>query len=135
VLMQAVIQAKIGYYTPNYIIVHPNDYLAIVTARDSYGRYQFQQNLGSSNSAFYVGGAMVIANTAIQQGSFLVGDFEKGATLFQRDDLNISFSNQNQDNFITGFVTVLVEERLANVIYRPNAFVYGTFNAAIVSGS
>ena len=133
VLMQAVTQAKIGYYTPNYIIVHPNDYQAIVTARDSYGRYQFQQNLGSNNSAFYIGGAMVIANTAMSQGNFLVGDFEKGATLFQRDDLNISFSNQNQDNFITGFVTVLVEERLANVIYRPNAFVYGTFSTAIAA--
>ncbi len=136
VLMQAVTQARVSYYVPSHILVHPNDYQTVLTARDTYGRYQFEQNIAAGANGFYIGGALLVANTAVTQGTFYVGDFNLGATLFQRDDLEITFSTENASNFIQGLVTVLVEERLANVIYRPNAFIYGSsFANAIVSGS
>lgn len=136
VLMNAVTQARVSYYVPNYIIVHPNDYQTVLMARDQYGRYQFEQNIAAGQNGFFIGGALLVPNTAMSQGTFLVGDFSLGAQLFQRDDLEITFSTQNASNFVQGLVTVLVEERLANVVYRPNAFIYGSsFNNAIVSGS
>jgi HK97 family phage major capsid protein len=136
VLMQAVTQARVSYYVPNYILVHPYDYQTIITARDTYGRYQFEQNIKAGQNGFYIGGALLVPNTAVSQGTFYVGDFLKGAQLFQRDDLEITFSTQNASNFIQGLVTVLVEERLANIIYRPNAFIYGSsFTNAMISGS
>ncbi len=136
VLINAVTQARVSYYVPNYIIVHPNDYQTVLTARDQYGRYQFEQNIAAGQNGFFIGGALLAPNTAMTQGTFLVGDFSLGAQLFQRDDLEITFSTQNASNFVQGLVTVLVEERLANVVYRPNAFIYGSsFNNAIVSGS
>ncbi len=135
VLHQAVTQARVLYYTPNYIIIHPNDYNALVLSRDSYGRYQFPQMISGAPGTFFINGAQVIANTAMTQGYFLVGDFQLGATLAYRDEINVTFSNQHVDNFVKGFITVLVEERLANVVYRPTAFVYGNFNQAEASGS
>ena len=135
VLHQAVTQARVAYYTPNYIVIHPNDYNALVLSRDSYGRYQFPQMISGAPGTFFINGAQVIANTAMSQGYFLVGDFQLGATLAYRDEVNVTFSNQHVDNFVKGFITVLVEERLANVVYRPTAFVYGNFNQAEASGS
>jgi len=136
VLMEAVTQAKVSYYRPNYIIVHPNDYNTILLSRDTYGRYQFMQNIEAPGAGgFYIGGALLVENTAQVQGTFTVGDFEQGATMFTRDEVEITFSNQHVDNFIKGYVTVMVEERIANAIYRPSAFITGNFTAAIVSGS
>ena len=135
ILMAAVTQAKVAYYVPNYIIVHPNDYNIMVTSRDNYGRYQFFQAVSGQAGAFYVNGALVVQNTAITQGTFLVGDFEQGATLFFKDEIEITFSNQHVDNFIKGFITVMIEERCNTAIYRPTAFVTGTFNQGIISGS
>jgi HK97 family phage major capsid protein len=135
VLHQAVTQARILYYTPNYIIINPNDYNALVLSRDSYGRYQFPQMISGAPGTFFINGAQVIANTTQTQGYFTVGDFQLGATLAYRDEVNVTFSNQHVDNFVKGFITVLVEERIANVVYRPHAFVYGNFNQAEASGS
>ena len=135
VLYAAVTQAKVSYYTPNYIIIHPNDYLSIALARDTYGRYQFPQLITGGPGDFYINGALVIQNTAMSQGTFLVGDFNQGATMFTRDEVEITFSNQNVDNFVKGFITVLVEERIGQAIYRPTAFITGTFAQGIISGS
>lgn len=135
VLHQAVTQAKVSYYTPNVIIIHPNDYNTLALTRDNYGRYQFPQMVTGQPGSFYVNGALVVQNTAISQGTFLVGDWEQACTLFFRQEIEITFSNQHVDNFVKGFITVMVEERLGQAIYRPTAFVTGTFNQAIISGS
>jgi hypothetical protein len=44
-------------------------------------------------------------------------------------------SFENEDNFIKGMVTVRIAERLTICVYRPKAFVYGTFTAALAQGS
>ncbi|NNM94915.1 MAG: phage major capsid protein [Bacteroidia bacterium] len=133
ILSGAVTQGRVGNYVPNYIFVHPADYNTMVTSRDSYGRYQFPNFLFGQPAL--VNEAQVIANTAVNQGDFFAGDFNLGATLAYRDEINVTFSNQHVDNFVKGFITVLVEERVALVVYRPTAFVYGTFNLAMASGS
>jgi HK97 family phage major capsid protein len=133
ILSGAVTQGRVANYVPNCIFVHPADYNTMVTSRDTYGRYQFPNFLFGQPAM--VNEAQVIPNTAVNQGDFFVGDFTLGATLAYRDEINVTFSNQHVDNFVKGFITVLVEERLALVVYRPTAFVYGTFNLAMVSGS
>jgi HK97 family phage major capsid protein len=87
------------------------------------------------NGGISVDGLPVIQSTAIDEGTFLVGDFKRGAQVFDRRQLSIEFSNSHDDNFIKGMVTVRISERLALVIYRPKCFVYGTFAAALANGS
>jgi HK97 family phage major capsid protein len=136
ILMQAttqLIDGTNGYYKPNWIVMHPDDYRAMVLSRDVYGRYQFPEALMGEN--LKINDAIIFKNTVCPKGYFLAGDFEMGAVLCFRDEINITFSNQNVDNFIKGFITVLIEERLALVIHNTNAFVYGNFAAAVASGS
>ncbi len=134
VLHGAVTQGQTQYYSPNTIFVHPTDYNTMALARDNYGRYQFG-DAAILGMPLVANGAVIVKNTAITQGYFLVGDMDMGAQLFTRNEIEVTFSNQHIDNFVRGFITVLVEERIALVIYRANAFIYGNFINAEQSGS
>ncbi len=136
ILFAAVTQATVAYYVPNIIILNPVDFEAIALTQSSgSGVYQFPQMITGNPGEFYINGARVVKNTAINQGYFFVGDMEQAATLFFRDEIEITFSNQHVDNFIKGYITVMVEERLGLATYRPTALIYGNFNQAIISGS
>ncbi len=119
-----------GYYDPSAAIMNTLDFVKMSLARNSYGGLQFP--IGMILKPM---GADIIQNTIVPVGSFLVGDFSKGATLAYRDEMELSFSNQNSDNFVKGFITCLIEERIGLAIHNPNAFVYGTFAAGEASGS
>ena len=119
-----------GGYAANLALVHPNDFLAkFITAKDANSAY-FLPHIFSP-IPLEIGGARVIANTAVTEGDFFVGDFRLGATFALRSDIEVSFTNTDQDDFIKGLVTILVEERVALVVYRPNAFIFSTFADAL----
>jgi hypothetical protein len=45
--------------------------------------------------------------------------------MFDRQQANVQVATENENDFILNLVTVLVEERLALAVYRPEAFVTG----------
>ncbi len=53
----------------------------------------------------------------------LVGDFGIGAQIFRREGVNLRVADQHADFAITNKIAIIVEERLALVIFRPTAFV------------
>ena len=66
---------------------------------------------------------------AITVGEFLVGAFRMGAQVWDRESASVQISTENKDNFTKNMVTILAEERLALTVYRPEAFVKGTFES------
>jgi HK97 family phage major capsid protein len=70
----------------------------------------------------------------ITSGDFLVGARE-GAQVFDRRQMTLEMTNTNEDNFIKGMVTFRISERLTVAVYRPKAFIYGTFANALALGS
>jgi hypothetical protein len=50
-----------------------------------------------------------------------------GAQVWDRSDAQMLLSFENSDNFVKNMATLLVEERLAMTVYRPTAFVSGSF--------
>lgn len=133
VLMNAITQAKIDEYTPNYVMIHPKDGLKLKTKKGSDEHY-----LGRApwdKVPMTVDGVPIIETTAIGEGEFLVGDFSKGAQVFDRKSVSVNFYDQDEDNAQKNLITVVTEERLALVIYRANAFVYGDFTSSLAKGS
>jgi len=132
VIMSAITQARVDEYMANYVLLHPNDVLKMTLTKDDNGQYVFPFFL---NGPVRIKNVPVLESTAITEGDFLVGDFSMGAILFDRMAASVAFSREHDTNFEYNLVTVRFEERLANVIVRPNAFVYGTFAMALASGS
>lgn len=135
VLTSAIAQVRDGEYMANAIMVHPDDFYNLLLIKDADGLYLMPDSFRFGAQAPRIAGVPVIANTAITTGDFLVGDFALGAQLFDRQQSSIRFYEQDQNNAIRGLITVVASERIAMPIYRPNAFVYGTFAAALANGS
>jgi hypothetical protein len=55
--------------------------------------------------------------------------------LFVRQGITLEFFEQDADNVTKNFVTVRVEERIALAVYTSQSIVYGSFAAALASGS
>lgn len=111
------------------IMVHPNDAVRMELLRDlqerflwpTFGRFAD----GYNNKTLF--GVPVVSSTAITEGTFLLGNFANGATLYQRENVTVAVSFDDQDNFIRNLMTIRVESREALVPEYPKAFVLGTF--------
>ena len=132
VLRAAIAQARVDEYRPSLILLHPNDVRDIDLLKDSTNLYIHNGIFGNRPM---IGGVPILETTAITEGDFLVGDFRMGATLWDRKQAQVRFSDQHSDNFIKNVITVVFEERLAQTVERPNAFVYGAFSSALACGS
>ncbi len=62
----------------------------------------------------------------MMQGKFLIGAFRDAAQIFDRMDAEVLVSSEDRDNFVRNMLTIRAEERLAFIVKRPQAFVYGT---------
>ena len=135
VLVKAISQARVAEYNPNYIMINTADWYNMLLTKDNEGGYIFPESARFGGVAPRIAGVPIVATTAITAGDFLVGDFAQGVQLFDRLQANIRFFEQDADNATKNLVTVVAEERLALPIYRPTAFIYGNFAAALAQGS
>ena len=126
-LRLAMLQAVLAEYPATGHVLHPIDWARIELTKDTDGRYIFANPQGLAQPTMW--GLPVVATQAIDQGSFLTGAFRLGAQVFDREDANVLISTEDSDNFRRNMVTIRAEERLALAIYRPEAFVTGTFDA------
>tara|TARA_B100000900_G_scaffold414291_1_gene440548 strand:+ start:1062 stop:2246 length:1185 start_codon:yes stop_codon:yes gene_type:complete len=116
-------------YNADTILLNPSDFHKILLLKDSQNNYLKDQVYSGLQPVFM--GVKVVLNTAISAGSFLIGNFGVGTQLWVRDGINVEFFREDGTNVRDGFVTVRVSERVALTNYLPNAFVKGTFSAAI----
>jgi len=133
VLMNAVTQVRVDEYRATAIMMHPTDVLLLKTKKGSDGHYVGRAPW--DRMPLFVDGVPIIETTAITAGTFLVGDFARGAQIYDRKSASVNFYDQDEDNAQKNLITVVIEERLALAIYRPNAFCYGDFASALAEGS
>lgn len=74
-------------------------------------------------------GLRVALSNSINPGSFLVGNFQNGAAIFDRQSAIVEVSREHQDYFTKNLVAILAELRLALAVYTPSAFLKGTTGA------
>ena len=73
-------------------------------------------------------GLTVVATTTMAQGSYLIGSgAAPGAELRDRQDVTVEISTEDVDNFRRNMVTIRAEKRVALLVKRPNAYIFGTF--------
>jgi len=129
VIVASLNQLAIANYNADTILLNPTDFHKILLLKDTTNNYIKDQVYGGLQPVFM--GVKVVLNTAIAAGSFLIGNFGVGTQLWVREGVNVEFFREDGTNVRDGFVTVRVSERVALTNYLPNAFVKGTFAAAI----
>lgn len=134
VLVDAFRQVQTAEYKATFALINPADAAKIKLSKDDNGVY-IHPWVFMPNGQITLDGVPVIVSSAITAGDFLVGDGKLGAQVFDRKQMSLEMTNQNEDNFIKGMVTVRISERITIAVYRPKAFVYGTFNNALACGS
>lgn len=126
-LRLAMLQVQLAEYASDGIVLNPIDWTAIELLKDTQLRYLFVSPQGSTVPTLW--GLPVSATQSLDQDEYLVGSFQMGAQLHDREETNVMISTEDRDNFIKNMVTILCEERVGLTVYRPEAFVKGLLSA------
>lgn len=127
IIREAIKQAQLSEYMPTNIVLNPQDWYEIDVSK-----------VGTSDDRYVVGnpremsvprlwGLPVVLSNSITAGTFLLGAFDMGAEIKDRQQSTVEVSRENSDNFVKNMITILAEERIALVVYRPAAFIKGSF--------
>lgn len=121
----AQLQVSLALYPADGQVLHPIDWAIIEMQKDGEGRYLIGNPQGTLSPTLW--GLPVVETMAQTPGQFDVGAWRMGAQLFDREQSGVLVSTEDGDNFRRNMVTILAEERLSLTVYRPEAFVDGSF--------
>lgn len=119
----AILQAFLAEYPASGVVLHPTDWARIEMTKDGEQRYIVGNALSPIGPSLW--GLPVVDTQAMASGEFLVGAFNMAAQIFDRMGVEVLLSTENSDDFERNMATVRVENRLAFVVKRPEAFVTG----------
>jgi hypothetical protein len=110
------------------VVMNPIDFWMAVTARVAQNQDNPWGGLGGAPNTVLslTWGLPTIRTRAIASGSLLVGAFGMGATLLDRQRVNIRSSDSHDTFFITNKIAVVAEERVGLAVHRPDFFVLAT---------
>jgi HK97 family phage major capsid protein len=124
-IRRAITQAALSEYNADTIVLNPADWEEIELTKATDGQYVWANPALAAGPQLW--GRRVIATNSIASGTFLVGAMAMGAQIWDRQDAALMISFENDTNFVKNMATLLVEERVALTVYRPSAFVSGSF--------
>lgn len=124
----AILQVMLAEYPASGFVLNPIDWAQIELTKDTQGRYIIASAANGTDPRMW--GLPVAETQAMAQNTFLTGAFNLGAQIFDRMDIEVLLSTENEDDFIKNMCTIRAEERLALAVYRPEAFVSGLVKPA-----
>lgn len=126
-LRRAILQVRVAEYRATGIVLNPVDWANLELQKDDTGAYIWVNVQEGGTQRMWR--LPVVDTNAMPEGEFLVGAFDMGAQVFDREDAAVEVSTEDGDNFRRNMVTIRAEERLALAVYRPESFVHGEFAA------
>jgi HK97 family phage major capsid protein len=126
-LRHYLLQVELANAYANVIVISPTDWHTIelikTTGTASSGQYVFANPHNITTPMLW--GRNVVPTQSIANSHALVGDLQMAADLYDRQSASIEVSREHSDFFVKNMAAILCEERLALVVYRPEALVYG----------
>lgn len=110
-----------GFAEPDLIVLHPNDYIEIMSLQDTTGNYILQAVLQNEPQP-RLWGLPIRQTTALTEGTGLVGAFGLGAEVFRREGISVTLTDGYSDYFVKNKVVVLAESRIGLAVQIPTAF-------------
>lgn len=110
------------------IVVSPAKWMQIYLNKDNENAYTYPVIFDTTRNVLTLAGVPVVYSNVFGDEEGLIGDFQRGAEIWQRKGISLAYGDQHQDNFGKNIVTIRVEERLALTKYYEDAF-YKLFGA------
>jgi len=129
VLLQAIGQLEAADYEADGVVLNPLDWRTFQSTKDLDGRYLGSGPFGDLAQKLWQ--LPIVATPAMARDKFLVGAYQVGAQIFDREDATVEISTDDSDNFRKNLVTLRGEERLAFVVRHAAAFIKGDFSDAL----
>lgn len=127
VILLALAQAELSDLPATGIVLNTADWSKMMALKDSTGQY-----LGGGPWAVQeprLWGLPVVATPSMNEGDFLVGNFQQAATLYDRMTTEVLISSEHADFWVRNMLAVRAESRLALAVKQPAALVFGSFAA------
>lgn len=125
-LMAVCTQIEVANHTPNGILLHPYEWLQLFNLKDSTNNYLRGVSFDQSTGLLNILGVPVIKAKYLTAGDYIVGDWSRGAEIYDKTGMDIRFFEQDADNVTKNLVTIRCEERTGLFVKYPASFVYGT---------
>lgn len=120
-LRTAITLASLSNLEPNGIVCNPLDWEQVETSQGTDGHFVWSIVNGPMNPIVWR--LPVAVTKAIDVGGALVGNFALGATLYDREQASVRFSEHHDTYFIHNMLAILAEARVAVAWQQPQAFV------------
>jgi HK97 family phage major capsid protein len=131
VVALAILQTALAEEPADGIVLHPSDWLRMRLLKDLNGKYILGDPGANVEPRLF--GLPVVPTQAMTANKFLVGNFERAGTIYDRWTPRVEVSTEHSDFFTKNLVAILAEERLALAIKQAAALVYGDFDAALAA--
>lgn len=118
------------YYNINGLVMNPVDFATLETAKATDGHYILVPFAATNSQTTTIWRVPVVITNAIPVGQFILGDWQMGAVIYDRESVSVAVSEQHSDNFTKNAVTIRGEERFTLAIPLPKAFAKGSFAVA-----
>lgn len=136
-LLNAIAQSWVAYYQPDTIVLHPTNLAQILKLKDLQRAYLFpvahnEISMADIRKTFYLWGLPIVATVGETLGTALVSALNMCTALWDRQEASMFFAYQNADWITKNLVAVVVQERVAQTIFRPESNVVVTLDSAPV---
>lgn len=125
-LHRAITTCRLAFLEPDAIVLHPNDWQEVRLSKDADGNYLTAPVTDEGPPKLL--GKEVVTSPVIAEGTGVVGAFAAGATVWEREDARVSFTETGLGDtagtelFSRNLVRFRAEERIAFGVERPAAF-------------
>ncbi|MEU6460328.1 phage major capsid protein [Streptomyces sp. NPDC046976] len=125
-IRRSITKALLAEYDPTGIVLSPTMWEHVEVEEDKNGAFRvaIAVAIGAEKKVWRLN---VVETTAMADTDFLIGAFGLGAQLHDRENVSVTVSSENAENFEKGLITFRADERLALEIPRPESFVIGTW--------
>jgi HK97 family phage major capsid protein len=125
VLRRARAQLLAADFLPSAVVMAPADVAELDLERSESGGYLVGQPRGSDAPRLW--NVPVIESVSMTPGTFIMGDFPASAVVFDRQQAQVEFFEQDETNVQENLITVRAELRFGLAVTRPQGIVYGSF--------
>lgn len=125
-MRRAMTKALLAEYEPTGVVLSPSMWEQVEVETDDTGAFRvaLQVAVGAQKRVWRIN---VVETTAMPDDKYLLGAFGMGAQIYDRENVSVTVSSENSDNFERGVLTFRADERLALEVSRPESFVVGTW--------